>query len=105
VGHGERQAPILADISDESARWEKIKHPPFHRRSGTHRWTLDAAKREIGHQVHTPATVQEKVEAIHDLARDESVATRVATDFQRRPDVAFKTAADDYPDYGLERSS
>ncbi len=93
VSHGVHR--ILADISDETERWEKIKHPPFHQRSGTHRWTLDAANRVVGRQVEHPVTPQEKVAAIHDLARDETVATQVTTDFLRRPDVAFKAVSDD----------
>ncbi|MFF6984416.1 DUF6192 family protein [Streptomyces sp. NPDC008343] len=42
-----------------------------------------------------PQTIQEKVEAIHDLAADEQVAARVATDFLRRPSVVFHAAGDD----------
>jgi hypothetical protein len=85
---------VLADIPDEEERWEVIKRPPLHERSGTRRWTLDAARRELGHQVDHPVSVQEKVQAIHDMARDETVATRVTTDFLRRPDVAFKAMTD-----------
>ncbi len=93
VPHGVHR--ILADIPDEAERWERIARPPFHERSGTHRWTLDAARRAVGQQVDRPVSVQEKVAAIHDLAREEPVATRIATDFLRRPDVAFKTLTDD----------
>ncbi|MFF7888240.1 DUF6192 family protein [Streptomyces sp. NPDC020794] len=35
-------------------------------------------------------SVQEKVDAIHDLAADDQVAARVASDFLRRPAVASK---------------
>ncbi|MEE1836287.1 DUF6192 family protein [Streptomyces sp. SP17KL33] len=62
VPHGVHR--ILADISDETVRWEKILHPPGHDRSGTNRWTLDAARREVGHQVSRPVTPQEKMCAI-----------------------------------------
>ncbi|MFI1676311.1 DUF6192 family protein [Streptomyces sp. NPDC020607] len=48
----------------------------------------------MGWQVETPQSVQEKVEAIHDLASDEQVAARVATDFLRRPGVALRAAGD-----------
>ncbi|MGW3631388.1 DUF6192 family protein [Streptomyces sp. NPDC005122] len=37
-----------------------------------------------------PGTVQEKVEATHDLAVDEQVVARVATDFLRPPEVVFR---------------
>ena len=93
VSHGAHK--ILADIPNETERWEAIAHPPLHERTGTHRWTQDAARRLVGQQVDHPVSVQEKIEAIHDMARDESVATRVATDFLRRPDVAFKAMTDD----------
>lgn len=58
---------------------------------------LDAGcgKRLVGWQVGHLVSVQEKVEAIHDLAADEQVAARVATDFLRRPEVASRAAADD----------
>jgi len=42
----------------------------------------------------SPVTVQEKVTAIHDLAKDERVAVAVAADLLRRPEVAFKAMAD-----------
>ncbi|MFD6286324.1 DUF6192 family protein [Streptomyces sp. NPDC060205] len=82
---------ILEKLED---RFERIASPPRHPRSGKPRWTGDAAKRLVGWQVDTPRSVQEKVEAIHDLARDEQVAARVATDFLRRPAVAFHAAND-----------
>lgn len=52
----------------DTERWEKILHAPFHERSGTNRWTLDAARRVVGHQVSRPVTPQEKIRAIHTLA-------------------------------------
>lgn len=82
---------ILAGRED---RFEVIKHPPKNRR-GLHRWTQDSAKRVVGWRPDTPRSVQEKVEAVHDLVADETVAARVATDLLRRPDVAAKAMADD----------
>lgn len=38
--------------------------------------------------------MQQKVERIHDLARDEQVAAAVATDLLRRPEVAFQAMTD-----------
>lgn len=73
---------ILEKLED---RFERILKPPKHPRHGKLQWTGDAAKRQVGWQVDTPQSVQEKVEAIHDLASDEQVAARVATDFLRRP--------------------
>ncbi|MDF3142298.1 MULTISPECIES: DUF6192 family protein [unclassified Streptomyces] len=49
----------------------------------------------MGWKVDTPESVQEKVEAIHDLAADDTVASVVTTDFLRRPAVASKAMADD----------
>ncbi|MER5951187.1 DUF6192 family protein [Streptomyces sp. NPDC001904] len=82
-------------LEQREDRFEVIFDPPLHPRSGRRQWTGDAAKRLVGWQVDTPRSVQEKVEAIHDLAADEQVAARVATDFLRRPDVAFRAASDD----------
>ncbi|MFE5138959.1 DUF6192 family protein [Streptomyces fagopyri] len=82
---------ILEKLED---RFEQIAKPPAHPRTGKARWTGDAAKRLVGWQVDTPRSVQEKVEAIHDLGSDEQVAARVATDFLRRPGVAFRAAGD-----------
>ncbi|MFG2961585.1 DUF6192 family protein [Streptomyces sp. NPDC048291] len=82
---------ILEKLDD---RFERIASPPKHPRNGKLQWSGDAAKRQVGWQVDTPVSVQEKVEAIHDLAADEQVAARVATDFLRRPGVAFRAAGD-----------
>ncbi|MGW3955784.1 DUF6192 family protein [Streptomyces sp. NPDC004752] len=45
--------------------------------------------------MQVPVTAQEKVEAIREMADgDEAVAAQLATDFQRRPEVAFKAMRD-----------
>lgn len=49
----------------------------------------------MGWKVDSPESVQEKVEAIHDLAADDAVAAVVTTGFLRRPAVANKAMADD----------
>ncbi|EMF56821.1 hypothetical protein GTY82_08260 [Streptomyces sp. SID5476] len=92
---------ILASIPDEQERFEAVTNPPSSPRGGQLRWTHDSAKRVVGWKVDSPESVQEKVEAIHDLATDDAVAAVVTTDFLRRPAVADKAMADDYPDYGL----
>lgn len=58
---------------------------------------MDARQREAGRGLEgrLPESVQEKVEAIHDLATDDAVAAVVTTDFLRRPAVADKAMADD----------
>jgi hypothetical protein len=85
---------ILAGISDEQERHARLGRPPLNERTGERRWTMDAARREVGRQVGHPVSVQEKIEAVHDLARDEEVASAVATDLLRRPDVAFRAMGD-----------
>ncbi|MFC5827226.1 DUF6192 family protein [Nonomuraea insulae] len=55
-----------ASITDEQERYARLAEPPLHERSGTRRWTMDAAKRLVGHQVERPVSVQEKVERIRD---------------------------------------
>ncbi|MEU9057204.1 DUF6192 family protein [Streptomyces sp. NPDC048384] len=86
---------ILASIPDEQERFEAVNNPPANPRGGPPRWTHDSAKRVMGWKVDTPESVQEKVDAIHDLATDDAVAAKVATDFLRRPAVASKAMADD----------
>ncbi|MEH0573127.1 MULTISPECIES: DUF6192 family protein [Streptomyces] len=86
---------ILAAIGDEAERFEAVNNPPPHPRYGTPRWTHDSAKRVVGWKVDSPQDVQEKVEAIHDLASYDAVAAVVTTDFLRRPAVASKAMADD----------
>ncbi|GLF95197.1 DUF6192 family protein [Streptomyces yaizuensis] len=83
---------ILEQLPD---RFERITDPPVHPRTGQQCWTQDAAKRQVGWRVSAPQSVQEKVEAIRDLAADEQVAARVAADLLRRPAVAERAAADD----------
>lgn len=72
-----------------------MNNPPPNPRGGPSRWAHDSAKRIVGWKVDTPESLQEKVDAIHDLAADDQVAARVATDFLRRPAVASKAIADD----------
>ncbi|WP_249402395.1 DUF6192 family protein [Streptomyces sp. YIM 121038] len=86
---------ILASIPDEQERFEAVRNPPPNPRYGSPRWTRDSAKRVVGWKVDSPQDVQEKVEAIHDLASDDAVAAVVTTDFLRRPAVATKAMADD----------
>ncbi|WUE10332.1 DUF6192 family protein [Nonomuraea sp. NBC_00507] len=45
-----------------------------------------------------------KIERIHDLARDEAVAVRVATDLLRRPQVASRTMLDDTAKHMVNRA-
>ncbi|MBO3744367.1 DUF6192 family protein [Actinoplanes flavus] len=81
---------ILAEIPDAQQRFAAIAQPPVIARTGERRWSPDEASRRVGSRVAHPASVEEKVVAVHDLVRDEKVASRVAADLLRRPDVAFK---------------
>ncbi|MEV0439890.1 DUF6192 family protein [Streptomyces spectabilis] len=80
---------ILGKIENEAERFATIAKPP----AGKTRWTVDEANRKVGRQVERPASPQEKITAIHALARDEEVAARVTTDFLKRPTVAEKVPA------------
>ncbi|MFG2683972.1 DUF6192 family protein [Streptomyces sp. NPDC048392] len=77
---------IMASIVDDEERWATILTPP----EGKSRWTPDEANRRVGRQIVKPVTPQEKITAIHTLARDEDVAAAVTTDFLKRPTVAAK---------------
>lgn len=92
VSHGVHR--ILADIPDETERWERILHPPVHARSGTCRWTLDGAKRVLGRPVECPATLQERLRIIHELTHDEAVAAHVVGTLLKRREVAFLVLKD-----------
>ncbi|WP_329453721.1 DUF6192 family protein [Streptomyces sp. NBC_01724] len=90
---------ILASIPDGQERFEAVNSPPPHPRGGPARWTHDSAKRIVGWKVDTPESVQEKVDAIHDLAADDQVAARVATDFLRRPPVTVVQRGSMWPSH------
>jgi hypothetical protein len=85
---------ILAEIPDAEQRFAAIAQPPVIARTGERRWSPDEASRRVGNRVAHPASVEEKVVAVHDLVRDEKVASRVAADPLRRPDVAFKAMSE-----------
>ncbi|MFE3206478.1 DUF6192 family protein [Embleya sp. NPDC059237] len=80
---------ILACIEDEDARFHVIANPL----AVVGRWTTDEAKRYVGQQPEVPVSPQEKVTAIHALARDEEVAAVVTADLLKRPDVVDQVAA------------
>ncbi|AIJ11046.1 MULTISPECIES: DUF6192 family protein [Streptomyces] len=82
---------VLAQIADEAERFATIAKPP----AGKTRWTGDEANRKVGRQVERPASPQEKISAIHHLARDEDVAAVVTSDFLKRPTVAAKVSDQD----------
>lgn len=79
---------ILGKIEDEEERFAAINIPP----AGKTRWSPDEAKRRVGWTVDSPETSQEKITAIHHLARDEEVAASVTTEFLKRPQVAAKVS-------------
>jgi len=85
---------ILAAISEPEVRFAKIAEPPLIKRTGQRRWTQYEACRVVGWQVDRPETVQEKVDAVHELVADEKVASRIAADLLRRPEVTFQATAD-----------
>lgn len=85
---------VLASIEDDTERWARIHNPPVDPRTGQRRWTTALAQREVGQRTGRPETVVEKVNAIHDLTRDEQVAVQVATDLLRRPEITRKVAAE-----------
>lgn len=82
---------VLAGIADEQERWAAILTPP----PGKARWTRDEASRRVGRQVEIPVTPQEKVSAIHALAKDEEVAAVVTGDLLRRPEVVAQVQPKD----------
>lgn len=82
---------ILAGTADEEERFEAIGTPP----AGKSRWTPGEANRRAGRQVVKPVTPQEKVSAIHTLAKDEEVAATVTGDLLRRPAVVAQVRPED----------
>ncbi|WP_202911024.1 DUF6192 family protein [Mycobacteroides abscessus] len=75
-------------------RFSLIRTPPQDARTGEHRWSTDAACRRIGWTPRTPVSSQEKVNRVHDLTKDDTVAVAVARDLLKRPNVAFQTMSD-----------
>ncbi|WP_181652073.1 DUF6192 family protein [Streptomyces sp. WAC00263] len=86
---------VLASIADEVERWAAIEDPPFNQRTGQRHWTPDSAKRLVGQRVDRPVTIEEKVQAVTDLVRDDEVAGQVATGLLRRPAVAAQVSTED----------
>ncbi|MFJ8663462.1 DUF6192 family protein [Streptomyces sp. NPDC093795] len=82
-------------LQDENERWAAIEDAPFNARTGKRQWTPDAAKRLVGQRVDRPVTVEEKVQAVTDLTRDEEVASRVTVDLLSRPAAAARIAPAD----------
>ncbi|MFB8105864.1 MULTISPECIES: DUF6192 family protein [unclassified Streptomyces] len=82
---------IFASITDEEERFTTILTPP----QGKTGWTPDEANRRAGRQVERPVTPQEKVSAIHTLAKDEAVAATVTGDLLRRPSVVAQVRQED----------
>ncbi|WP_309141858.1 DUF6192 family protein [Streptomyces griseicoloratus] len=83
---------VLASVVDEGERWAAIEDAPFNPRTGARQWTPDGAKRVVGQRVDRPVTVDEKVQAVADLTRDDEVAAQVATDLLKRPTVTEHVA-------------
>ncbi|WP_406347299.1 DUF6192 family protein [Streptomyces sp. NBC_00648] len=89
---------VLASAADP---FEVIAHPPPNERTGRRAWDGDAAKRAVRWKAAVLVTVEEKVEAVTELVRDEAVACRVAVALLKRRRVVFVAMRDGYPDYGL----
>ncbi|WP_406635448.1 DUF6192 family protein [Amycolatopsis sp. WGS_07] len=75
-------------------RFSIIKKPPANPRSGRRYWRTDDAARIAGRTPTHPETTGEKIARVHDLARDDEVATTVATTLLHRPEVASRVMAD-----------
>ncbi|GAA4990067.1 DUF6192 family protein [Yinghuangia aomiensis] len=84
----------LASITGERERFATLADTPLNPRTGERRWWLDEANRIVGRLVKNPASAQERVEKIHDLARDDQVAAQVTADLLRRPEVAAAAMSD-----------
>ncbi|WJY43285.1 DUF6192 family protein (plasmid) [Streptomyces sp. P9-2B-2] len=85
-----RTGPHRGPVWGRSAghhRIAAIEDAPFNPRTSTRQWTPDGAKRVVGQRVDRPVTVDEKVQAVADLTRDDEVAAQVATDLLKRPAV------------------
>ncbi|MFF7551243.1 DUF6192 family protein [Streptomyces canus] len=78
---------ILASVVDEGERWAAIEDAPFDPRTGARQWAPDGAKRVVGQRVDRRVTVDDKVQAVVDLTREDEVAAQVATDLLKRPAV------------------
>lgn len=93
---GERDKKVCwavhAILSHRHDRFELLKNPPLHRRSGVHRWTCDGARRAIGWKTHVPDDVEERLRQVEDLLGDEQVAVTVVERQMRRPTVVRQVA-------------
>lgn len=92
---------ILAKHQD---RFELIDSPPVNPRTGIRRWSCDTARRTVGWTPERPATPQEKIDRVHDLAKDNNIAAKVVTDLLHRPDVAFRAMSDQTARHHVNRA-
>lgn len=92
---------ILACRED---RFTVIDDPPLNPLTGQRRWSPDTASRAVGWTPRKAQTPQEKVNQVHDLVKDDDVATRVVTDLLHRPDVAFRVMSDDSARHHVNRA-
>ncbi|WP_328397970.1 DUF6192 family protein [Nocardia sp. NBC_00416] len=84
----------VGDPDDPVERHELLLDPPLLERTGEYRWTVDSAARYVGWRPSHAESEQERIDRIHDLAKDDQVATWVITDFLRRPTVAYEAMED-----------
>lgn len=90
VSFGPHLCRLLVQLYFEFVQFPTACGDPFQQFGIQHAQNRRSAKRIVG-----------CMDTIHDLAADDQVAARVATDFLRRPAVASETMADDCPDYRL----
>jgi Family of unknown function (DUF6192) len=82
---------VHALLAHRHDRFELIRDPPLHRRSGVRRWTCDAAHRVLGWKTSTPESVEERLQQVEDLLDDET-AVEVVERVMRRPEVVRRVA-------------
>ncbi|MDX3533089.1 DUF6192 family protein [Streptomyces sp. MB09-01] len=68
-GESFRVHRVLARIEDEEQRFATIATPP----EGKSHWSVDDASRRVGQSVMSPVSPEEKITAIHALARNDDV--------------------------------
>ncbi|MEV0068821.1 MULTISPECIES: DUF6192 family protein [unclassified Amycolatopsis] len=76
-------------------RFKVIKDPPFNDRLGTRTWTVSAAERAANRAPHRRPEdkPEERAARVQELTRDEHVASAVAGQLLRRPEVAGRVMA------------
>lgn len=81
-------------LSSDPERFTKIYNPPKNLVTGRPEWSTDMAAREVGNTPEIPRTRDEKINKVHELVREDGIASTIVKQLLYRPEVAHQAMAD-----------